>query len=75
MILRVGGRIIHTHQFVTIEPGTPPTQKRMEEVALKFAAPKEGKQKFAVLHHKEPLKFHAGYRVDVNTSRLVAIQP
>lgn len=69
------GRIIHTHQFATVESGTPPTEKRMEETALKFASPKVGKHKFAVLHHKVPLKPHTAYRVDVNTSRLVEIHP
>jgi hypothetical protein len=70
------GKIIHTHQFATVGSGTPPTEKRMEEAALKFASPQEGKHKLAVLHHgKEPLKPHTAYRVDVNTSRLVEVKP
>lgn len=73
---RKDGRILHTHVFATIGSATPPTEKSMEQAALKFVTPQGGgHHNLAVLHHGEkPLKPHTAYRVDVATSRLVEVK-
>lgn len=71
---RKDGRIVHTHQFVTIGSRTPRTYESMEQTALEFLKPQAGGSNpdFAVLHlHQQLLKPHTTYRVDLTTSRLV----
>lgn len=67
---RKTGRVVHTHQFVHLGKGEPPSKAIMEQQALKFVG--STGDGLDVLHQGDvPIKTNSLYRVDLKTKALV----
>lgn len=71
---RKTGRIVHTHHFVHLGTGAPPSKAAMEQKALRSAgASASTHDNLDVLHLSAPLKENSLHCVDLNTKNLIEV--